>query len=325
LALDPVVEVVTAPVVSVDLSFVTEAEATGHYSAAPDVLSSGRSGVVTGVDAKRGAILKAGSVVYHVDGFPVRAYYSKTVLFRPLELRDQGLDVRAAQRLLRVLLPKSEVPVDGVVGAAMVSAVKDYERAHGVVWPTGIMDPTWFVRIPTKAYEVGSVPLVVGKDAPGRGEPVVVAKSRLTRAALTPAGGTTGGPDGVWTFACAGRETAVTREGDTWTFQNLDELAVMLGPTNPDGSDPTVAGSLRVADPREGQGVPPAAVVYSPSDSSMCVLVKEADGSTTTHLLSAVESSIGGLAVFEPTLAPGAEVVMNPVEAVAGGAECRSP
>ncbi len=313
--LDPPSVAVTVPVVDVQMRFTSDATATGHYASPPSVLSSGRGGVLTSVAVHQGSVLTTGSEVYRVDGFPVRAYAAETVFFRPLPLKTSGADVTAAQELLRVLVPDADVKVDGVVGPGTVAAVKAYERAQGVGAPTGVFDPTWFVRIPSESYDVGSTTLVVGTSAPGLGEPVASGATQLARAELTPTSSPLAGPDGAWVFACSGRQTPVTRSGQTWTFDDLPGLATLLGPAGPDGSNPSCTGSLQVADPQPGQGVPPASLVYSADGSTVCVLVRDSDGATTPVAIKQPQPSIDGLVVFGPALAAGAQVVVNPAEA----------
>ncbi|MDO8121864.1 peptidoglycan-binding domain-containing protein [Isoptericola sp. b490] len=313
--LDPPSVAVTAPVVDVQMRFTSDATVTGHYATPPDVLSTGRGGVLTSVAVHQGSVLTTGSEVYRVDGFPVRAYASETVFFRPLPLKASGADVAAAQELLRVLVPDAGVEVDGVVGPRTVAAVKAYERAQGVGEPTGVFDPTWFVRIPSESYKVGSTHLVAGTSAPVLGEPVVSGAMQLATADLVPASSPLAGPDGAWVFACSGRQAPVTRSGQTWTFDDLPGLASLLGPAGTDGSDPSCTGSLQLADPQPGQGVPPASLVYSANGSTVCVLVRDSDGTTTPVALDEPQPSIDGLVVFGPTLAAGAQVVVNPAEA----------
>jgi peptidoglycan hydrolase-like protein with peptidoglycan-binding domain len=308
--LDPATELVTSEVFDVDLKYRSRAALEGSYTAPPDVVSSGRAGVVTAVSIAVGDIMETGMVVYSVDGVPVRAYRSGVVLYRTLTEKDHGRDVKVAQRLLNRVLEGTDVQVDGTVGWDTVQAIRKYELSIGVSRPTGVFDPSWFVRIPAKNYKVGHVALVLGTEAPGLGQSVLSAAVAV-RDVHFEALESKEGPDGAYVFVSEGKELGVSRSGNEWTVEDVEGVEAILGIPNPDGSAKVSEGVVSLREPHQGQGVPPSSIVTSSDGSRSCVVVAQEAQFVATQI-DVVESSIDGLAVLEPLLPPGTLVAVNP-------------
>jgi hypothetical protein len=308
--LDPPPVAVTAPVADAEIWYPSEAHATGRYRLAGPVLSSGLSGRVTKVRAVAGEKVRAGQFVYYVDHVGVRAYRSAFVFSRPLGLRDKGRDVKELQKLLRRFLKDKTVPADGLVGAATVAAIKRYEFSIGIAKPSGVFDPAWLVRLPASPYRVGAVKLTLGGRAPDLGEPILESELVLRRVKVTTPETDTG-PDGAYRFAVEGKAFAVTREAGEWSAADLGGAKAVLGAPEAGLREVYVTGQLRLETPERGQGVPASSIVYSADGSASCVVLPEGGG-YRAQAVAIVDSSIDGMALFEPTLQAGAEVLVNP-------------
>lgn len=311
-ALDPPAVPVTAPVQEAELTFDTSATLSATYATAPALISSGRSGTITGTPVRPGTVLTTGTVVYVVDGVPVRAYTGEDVFFRPLALGDRGPDVTAAQRLLKALLPERRVAVDGVYSTATERHVRAYEKALGAAESTGVLDPTWFVRLPHDQYIVASTTVVLGAPAPAGGDEVATAAPALSSASLLP-DERSDGPDGQYTFVYAGAEVAVERAADTWTVVDLESAYAVMAGADMVGATASREGRLRVAEPLVGQGLPPSAVVLSDDRTRTCTVVVTRTGYEAVQV-ELVGTAIDGAALVRTVLDPGSTVLLNPGE-----------
>ena len=121
-----VVYTVEEETVSRGFSFV----AVGEWSTSP----AGRNadaGTVTSVDVDPGQQVSSGDVLYTLDLRPVVAAEGEVPMFRTLELRTEGQDVRQLQELLSAL-GFYEGEIDGVFGVSTREAVEDWQESLGL-------------------------------------------------------------------------------------------------------------------------------------------------------------------------------------------------
>ena len=318
---------VVAEVREASLDYSSAASLSGRRVAPEPVAWNGSSGTVTAIRVAVSEELVAGSAIVDVDGVTRRAYVADTSLFRPLSRGDTGADVKVAQELLNVLVDGVSLPTTGTFGSATRAAVREYERLLGVT-PTGVLDPTWFVLLPTDRYRVGSVSLRLGQPAPAAGEAFLGGVSSIEGMTLT---ADVAGPDGDYLFWYRGAQFAVSLENGAWTLDDAEPLASLLNPTDeagsadaeaPEGEDPasvggsvgavTVEGRVALANPEPGQAVPPAALVMG-SSGEACVVTADDLAVVEVRLLG---SAVDGSALIGPDLADGTRVLVNPAEIV---------
>lgn len=316
-ALDPPPEPVAAEVVIAAVDYSAKGMLSGQLVARPAVLWNDASGTVTAVRVAVGDILKVGSPVADVDSRTVRAYHAETALYRTLDRGAKGLDVEVAQELLNVVLPDLDLPSTGVFGSATEAAVKAYERELGVASPTGVFDPSWFVLLPAAEFRIGAVQLRVGQPSPGPGTAFLDGAQELRDLTLIT---DSAGPDGGYTFSYQGAVHSVSRTGDEWVLDEEAALADLLAAQSKsaEGDLVQVEGRVALADPAQGQAVPPAALVLDP-DGVSCVLMADDLRAVEVEPLG---SAIDGAALVRSELPDGANVLVNPREMVPD-ARCR--
>jgi peptidoglycan hydrolase-like protein with peptidoglycan-binding domain len=312
--LDPPAVPVTAMVTAATLDYAADAALSADFSEGPGLLATGLAGTVTASGMSVGQELGVGQAAYAVDGVPVVAYDGPEVLYRPLRLGAQGPDVVVAQRLLNALL-ETEVDADGTFGRSTDRAVRAYERRIGVTTPTGVLEPSWFVRLPARPFVVAQVDLQPGQPAPAAGEVIANAASIATAITLTT---DSTGPAGEYEFITAGQVVPATR-GEDGRWQVADETAatrVLLG-AEPASTTATVSGRVRMVDGTPGQGIPGAAVITDRAGATCTVLAEDRE----VVRVDIVGAGADGLARVAPTLPDGAQVLLNPL-VVLGDVEC---
>ncbi|MHA6510459.1 peptidoglycan-binding domain-containing protein [Tessaracoccus sp. Y1736] len=332
-ALDAPPVPVVVEVREAQLDYSSAASLTGRRVAPEPVLWNGSAGTVTAVHAGSSDELGTGSAIVDVDGVTLRAYFADTALFRSLSRGDKGADVKVAQELLNDLVPEASLSVSGTFGRATASAVRAYEKSLGMS-PTGVLDPRWFILLPTDTYRVGSVSLRVGQPAPAPGAAFLDGVTAVEGLRFEVEGG---GPDGAYRFSYLGSSYDVTLSEGAWTLVDEAALAALLDPVADSGSasdaegaveeettppsdttgNVTVEGRVALTDPEPGQAVPPAALVLDPSGESCVLLAGDYSPATVTLIGSAVDGS----ALITPDLSEGARVLANPLEVVPE-AEC---
>jgi peptidoglycan hydrolase-like protein with peptidoglycan-binding domain len=300
-------------------------------SVAPAVRSAGATGVVTAVAVTAGDTVDDGVAVYSVDGAPVYAYISPTPLYRPLTVGDSGPDVAAIQGFLarRALLATSQ---DGRFGPATAAALRAWQRDFGLK-PTGVVDPTRFVRLDAPGV-VQTVNLSVGSVAPAIGDALLTLRPGITSLDVTPERDVSLGDYVV--IASAGRAT-VSFDGRAWTPADPTALLAVLltgeaqpttdgagtGETTPsDGSRHVrLDARLALAQPVAAVVVPPDALIASATGVRACVWRREGDTPVRVEgvVVSAITAS-GAALVDGPSLA-GADVLLDPA-AVLSDATC---
>jgi peptidoglycan hydrolase-like protein with peptidoglycan-binding domain len=330
-ALDAPPVPVVVEVREAQLDYSSAASLTGRRVAPEPVLWNGSAGTVTAVHAGSSDELGTGSAIVDVDGVTLRAYTAGTALFRSLSRGDKGADVKVAQELLNVLVPGASLSVSGTFGSATASAVRAYEKSLGTT-PTGVLDPRWFLMLPTDTYRVASVALRVGQPAPAPGAAFLDGVTTVEGLKFEVEGG---GPDGAYRFSYLGSSYDVTLSEGAWTLVDEAALAALLDPKPGATSDAegaveeettppsdttgsvTVDGRVALTDPEPGQAVPPAALVLDPSGAS-CVLLA---GDHSPAAVTLIGSAVDGSALIAPELGEGARVLVNPLEVVPE-AEC---
>jgi len=319
--LDPEPAAVLAPVESATIDYAADGVLTAVISDGPALPATGLSGTVTAVGVTAGGHLRMGDVAYAVDRVPVVAYSGSAVIFRPILLGTSGPDVVVAQELLSALLPEVELEADGVVGPSTLSAVRQYERSWGAS-PTGVLQPGWFVYLPSDPFEVSDVSVRVGSPAPARGEPVVTGRATLGQISVT---SSSVGPPGAYEFMVQGRAIAVTRdESGAWTVNDPAQAAQVVLAQGGDAHDVTLDGKMRLVDGEAGQAVPGAAIITDGTGAT-CVFLMGSGEISAGELLSVtvLGSDTTGRAQLAPSLPGDGRVLVNPVQ-VLGDAICPS-
>ena len=314
--LDPPAAPVAAPVASATLDYAADATLGAGLGVGPDVLATALVGTVTTVGLVPGVEVEAGSLLYEVDDVPVLAYTDDAVLYRALQLGDDGPDVAAAQRLLADLL-QIDLGDDGHFGATTDRAVRSYERRIGVEHPTGVLDPAWFAPLPTTPFVVETVDLQAGQPAPAAGEVVATARATATAFTVTTS---SPGPAGAYEFLAQGRAVPVTRAEDgTWGVTDPTAAGQVVLTGELTDTTASVTGRIRLLDGEPGQAVPGASIVTDAAGATCVVL---ADDSKVVRV-EVVGSGADGLARIRPTLSDDDAVLLNPL-VVRGDLTCPS-
>ncbi|WP_307826785.1 peptidoglycan-binding protein [Streptomyces pactum] len=177
---------------------------------------AGRRTVKTAVEgtvtraAREGGTVGMGGVLYELDARPVVLLYGSTPMFRPLKPGALGPDVLQLERNLRDLGHGSGLVIDHRYDAATKAAVKSWQRALGVLGPTGELGRGDVVFQPGPVRVVAADAALADQVAPGApvltvASPTPVVRVELqaedralgrkgTRAEITlPAGRTVGG------------------------------------------------------------------------------------------------------------------------------------
>lgn len=316
--LEPTPVPVVAPVQEVTIDYSAEATLTAALSDGVELPAGGLSGLVTDVAMVEGDELPAGVAIYAVGGVPVVTYAGDVILYRPLSRGARGDDVALAQRLLSELTGR-DLDADGVFGAATVAAVQAYERT----WtrePTGVLQPDWFVYLPSETFEVASVGIRPGAPAPGPGEPVALGVATLQQTQIASA---SAGPPGSYELLVQGDAIAVERDDEGgWALADPAAAAqIVLGHAG-EGSTVNLTGRIRLLDGEPGQAVPGAAII-SDAAGKTCVAVADGGGEPEPVAVTVLGTSIDGNAQLLPTLPSGASVLVNPI-AILGDITCPS-
>lgn len=314
--LDPAPVPVGAPVSEATIDYAADATLSATLGEGPELLASGVSGTVTAVSVLPGQEITAGATVYSADGVPVVAYSGDTVLYRALQVGDQGEDVRTAQALLGTILGR-EVPTDGKFRESTAAAVRAYERSLGVTQPAGILQPTWFTHLPAVPFVVDSVDVQLGQPAPAAGEVVVTGVAGATGFTLATE---SAGPAGDYVLVSPGHEVPLTRAADgTWQVTDpASASALVLSGQVSDGAA-SATGRVRMLTGESGQSVPGAAVVTDAAEAT-CVALADSEKLVAVTVAG---SGVDGSARILPVLDSGAVVLVNPW-AVLGDVTCPS-
>jgi hypothetical protein len=124
---------------------------------APRYVVTTRIGTVTSLSCTTGGLLRSGDTIATVDGAPVIGLATHMPLWRELQLKDQGDDVRGLQTELARL--GARIAVDGIVGPDTIHAVRTFLTQHGIArkeLPSDAVPITAFAWLPTAETTVRS-------------------------------------------------------------------------------------------------------------------------------------------------------------------------
>lgn len=297
-----------------------------------------RAGVVTGLDAKVGTRLTAGSPIVHVDGVPVLAFPSQAPLFRNLQRGDRGADVAALGHYLVGLGLMPASGASSTYGPATQRGVRLLERQLLGVSATGVFSLGYVAFLPSSATIVKTVTATLGQDITVGG-PVVAVGAAPTRVSFLDA--STGEPlassGGAVSLLAGNKElplaslpvpagsvasvyaflTAAQKAG---TVTRAQPQAIGNVAAGPPGSNPTAASAgteqfdgVRVAEATPtATGTVPATAVYTGPDGQSCIFLRSGSGYSAQPLGSVdlVRGQLGVVAV--PGALTGKDVVRNP-------------
>jgi len=225
------------------------------------VLASGASGLVSASWCEVGADVATGAPLLSVNGVVVLALVSDVPLWRDLTTGTAGPDVEGVQRALGV-------PVTGKYDRATVAAVIALQKAASVT-ASGRLTLDRVQWVPASAGPVASCDVAVGTPV-GPGQALFTVGGGL--ASLTLPASSSELPDRAYV---AGAGDAVVPVPEDRTITDPAFLAEVASSYDfavwkreqADG----VPVQLRLAEPVDSLGVPPAAVVLADGDSG-CVL-----------------------------------------------------
>lgn len=231
----------------------------------PERLTLGDAGRITATACRSGATIASGSSPLTVDDRPAVALATSVPLWRDLAVGATGTDVTALQTELSRL--GHAVTVDGVFGASTRAAVRDLQRAVGILRPTGALAASSVVWLPAPEVVVSTCAGRVGDQSAGE---VATVAGGLSALRVSPPG------PGAW-VARYGESTAPV--GADGTIDDAAFLAAVaagpdLGFALSDRGTGSFEVSLAWATARDVAILPPSAVVVGP-DSGTCVIADD--------------------------------------------------
>jgi hypothetical protein len=204
------------------------------------------SGTVTAVKVKPGDRLQTGTRLVQIDGVWRVALRTPSPLYAPVGPRSDDAQQKSALAVLRALgYVVHEDWWDWRATQAVQSLAKDL-GVNGWADAT-VVDPGWFVWIPTGSLKASSIDLAVGAPAPAPGTPIVTLTPRLLSASLDSdsehgAATSSASTRGSWTVKIRGTDIKVAR----FPIDDADALARLgegLGVAHPDVATGTVSRS----------------------------------------------------------------------------------
>lgn len=293
-----IVEAVLVPVVLEDVRSETSVSVELVEAPGLDVIAE-VSGIVT-EGPTEGALLGNGDLVLRVDDRPLRAMVSVAPLWRPLQLGDEGPDVRRLQDYLAALgyEPGSS---DGTFGPAVRTAVEAFNRDRGLDGPVFVQESVVWV---------GPEPLLVADGAVAEGTAVFPGAVVLTGPSQLESLRVSEPPGGLAALGDFGQEVTLVIGSAEAPY------SVGSGSISDDGALRVIQGALApatdgvarvVAKESHRVAVVPASALVQGLDGSLCVY----GGSSLDPV--AVTPIGGGVssAYLAPDL-PVAEVLANP-------------
>lgn len=263
------------------------------------VLRSSSTGLVTDLTAE--AAISCGSVVLHIDGEPVVATCGSAPLWRDVggwttgSDRDEVVELLEAEDLLSNTNP----------GAREVSrAIAQFQEERGLT-RTGLLLAESTVWIGSGDIATAE-PLVEIGDRVALDDPIYQIAPTLTEAIVESSDFDTTGPI-VFSISESPTRFAIS-DGRVTDLQSLEIELRQLDPL-PDAELATrVAGSIRLAEPRELLAVPATAVITD--NSVTCVMASR--GADLQPVEVSVLGSLTGTVLVDAELADGDLVLVNP-------------
>jgi peptidoglycan hydrolase-like protein with peptidoglycan-binding domain len=324
---------------------ITEAEFDGNQKAqvkarisdGGHVLSPGGGTMVTSVNVKQGDLVSDGTLIYSVDGVGVWAVKGATPLYRPLSRGDKGTDVEVLQRFLKAYLKIDDVAVTGEVDAKTDRLIRQWQRKAGLE-ENGTADPARFVRISSE-FTVSKVLVTVGMPAPPLGTAVLAEPQTLQSLVVTGATLTNEATQD-YIFITSGQSLRLVFDGKDWSavdgkealafvsiFDSISDTEVSSSKSESEGrtaadNEIVIDGRLTLALPVTVAGLPPGALVSSPTGKA-CVWLEKSSSSSATEVTYQVVSdvevvgvSLTGTALVADLDLIGQRILLNPTDLV---------
>ena len=263
---------------------------------------AGVVGWVTDVDE-----LRDGGVVATVDGVRRIAAATPEPFFRPLQIGDRGRDVAWLHVVLAAAGVGSELEGEEVTGDT-AEAIRSLAAQLGAK-PEPVFDPAWIVWLPERPYQLATLELGVGTEAPGRG--VAIATSHPTLASLTLTaldGGAIAPVSGVSQSLSVG---GVTVELEPDGRPGTAALAALAEVVPRDGE--AIEGSLARTVPEAVWSVPTTAVM-SGRRGDVCIWLL--DGTSYSARSVEVRAARAGATFLAPLADSPMPVLMNPAAVI---------
>lgn len=284
------------------------------FAPSPVVVSSGATGLVTGVSAKAGSMLTLGKPVYTVDGVTRRLFVSNSPLFRSLKRGDSGADVRSVELFLNAQGYRKGT-ADTHFDEATQKAARSYRVAVGEREASGVFSPDLVVWSP-RAIKVAAVKVRIGDVAPALGQPLISGASSVRTGKLVAGAGAGSALSGPRVMEHKGKAIGIVPNPDSVSpplAQAVVDASIAAGALHDAGSvkvadqgngDPardgssgsdgpnqlTVAVTVRFPSPKVSLSVPTSAVMVDERGTQTCVWV----GQTAAHVYEALTVQVSG-------------------------------
>lgn len=289
----------------------TGVAATLTWTEGPTLYAPAWSGTVGNVHLRPGDALRTGDPIAVIDGVTRLTVAGPQPFYRSLALDARGPDVTWLHRALTALGYLEKVPDDeSHVSRTTIAAVRALAADLGSSGPVEAFDPGWFVWLPEGPFEVASVQLTAGAQAPSHGANVAAGAPRLDSVALLRLDGGPLKPEpGVaYVLAIDGEELPLDPETGAVRQEDLGRLSAALTPLLDSAS-----GSVRRAESLAVWSLPSSAIM-SGSNGRLCIWADS--GGRYEAVAVEVVSGRAGVTFIRPA-ATSARVLYNPADILA--------
>lgn len=241
------------------------------------VNSTGASGLVTAIMVQPGMTVRAGDVVYSVDGLPRSAIAGSVPPYRRLAEGARGQDVLSVEEWLS-RSGHLEQPPDTIYDTDTAQALIDYASETGITPAPSEFTPDLVVWLPHDDFVIGTIAVRVGQVNPPQGDPVLTGRPPVLSASLATADGRNMRIERPVVVRAHDTDLGVVTDAEN-VPQDVTDAASVLITTRPEDDAAQSQGelpvTLRYDKVQESLTVPSSAVMTAAEGETNCVWVQD--------------------------------------------------